>query len=82
MTRDRRGRGTSPAVLGRTDGGVLVRAWGGLRWYLREVTGEAAYDRYVQELQRTHPDRPPLDRRAFYRARQDEVEKQPQQRCC
>ncbi|WP_328993271.1 YbdD/YjiX family protein [Kribbella sp. NBC_01245] len=61
---------------------VVVRAWRGLRWYLREVSGESAYDRYVETACRKHPDEAPLDRRAFERRRQDLENQRPQQRCC
>ena len=30
----------------------------GVRWYLREVSGESAYDRYVEHRRREHPDEP------------------------
>jgi len=54
----------------------------GLRWYLREVTGESAYDRYVEAAPREHPGEPVLDRNAFERARQDHRDLHPPQRCC
>ncbi len=57
--------------------------WGrGVWWYLREVTGESAYDRYVAHERARHPDGPVLDRRTFERRRQDRYGAQPQQRCC
>ena len=54
----------------------------GVRWYLREVSGESAYDRYVEHCRRDHPDAPVMTRRAFERRRQDEREARPQSRCC
>ena len=54
----------------------------GVRWYLREVSGESAYERYVEHERRDHPDREPLPRRQFERSRQDERDRQPQARCC
>jgi uncharacterized short protein YbdD (DUF466 family) len=54
----------------------------GLRWYLREVTGESAYDRYVEAARRDDPRVPVLDRNAFERARQDHRDHHPPQRCC
>ena len=54
----------------------------GVRWYLREVSGESAYERYVEHARRAHPGEDPMPRRAFERARQDERDRRPQQRCC
>lgn len=54
----------------------------GLRWYLREVTGENAYDRYVEHTRREHPDAAVLSRRQFERRRQDDRAARPQPRCC
>ena len=54
----------------------------GVRWYLREVSGESAYDRYVEHERREHPGCAPLTRRQFERNRQDERDRRPQQRCC
>ena len=62
--------------------GAVARAWRGVRWYLREVTGESAYDRYVEERCRNHPGEVVLDRRSFERHRQDVENQRPQQRCC
>jgi uncharacterized short protein YbdD (DUF466 family) len=53
-----------------------------LRWYLREVTGESAYDRYVKHARAGHPDRPVLSRRQFERQRMDDRDARPQARCC
>jgi len=57
-------------------------ALGGVLWYLREVSGETAYDRYVEHLRREHPGQPVMSRRDFERARQDERERNPRARCC
>ena len=54
----------------------------GVRWYLREVSGESAYDRYVEHARRDHPDEPVMSRRDFERRRQDARENQTQARCC
>lgn len=58
------------------------RALRHLRWYLREVTGESAYDRYVEHARRDHPDAPVLPRRDFERFRQDARSAQTRARCC
>ena len=49
--------------------------------YLREISGENAYDRYLQVHAATHPDKPPLSRGEFYRHRQDEKYDNPGSRC-
>ncbi|MFC7334420.1 YbdD/YjiX family protein [Rhodocista pekingensis] len=33
---------------------------------LREISGDDAYDRYLERHAATHPEEPPLDREAFY----------------
>ena len=53
-----------------------------LRWYLREVSGESAYDRYVEHTRAEHPDREVLSRRDFERQRMDDRDARPQSRCC
>jgi uncharacterized short protein YbdD (DUF466 family) len=54
----------------------------GVRWYLREVSGESAYDRYVAHMRREHPGQPVMSRRDFERRRQDWREENPRARCC
>ena len=54
----------------------------GVRWYLREVTGESAYDRYVAHMRADHPSQPVMTRREFERRRQDDREARPRARCC
>jgi len=34
--------------------------------WLRGVTGDDAYDRYLEHHARAHPDRPPLSRKEFF----------------
>jgi uncharacterized short protein YbdD (DUF466 family) len=53
-----------------------------LLWYLREVTGEHDYARHAEHQRCHHPDAPVLPRREFERRRMDELDKNPQQRCC
>ena len=48
------------------------------RWYLRELTGEGAYDRYLEQ----HPQHAPLSRRDFERRRTDRHDGNPGARCC
>lgn len=54
----------------------------GVRWYLREVSGESAYDRYVAHMRREHPDQPVMSRRDYERRRQDQRDENPRARCC
>ena len=49
--------------------------------YLKEISGENAYDRYLQVHAATHPDKPPMRRGEFYRHRQDEKYSTPGSRC-
>ncbi|MFE6833320.1 CstA-like transporter-associated (seleno)protein [Streptomyces sp. NPDC057705] len=59
---------------------ALARA----RFYVREFSGEAAYDRYVAHARSHDPDAEVLTRRAFERARTDAREADPRDgfRCC
>ena len=63
---------------------ALRRAASGLRWYVRELTDESAYDRYVAHIRRNHPDAAVPNRRDFERLRTDRQEADPRQgfRCC
>jgi uncharacterized short protein YbdD (DUF466 family) len=54
----------------------------GVRWYLREVSGESAYDHYVEHMRRDHPGQPVISRRDYERRRQDERNENPRARCC
>ena len=51
-------------------------------WYLREVSGEGDYDRYVAHARRNHADAPVLSRRDFERNKTKERETNPRARCC
>jgi len=53
-----------------------------VRWYLRELTGESAYDHYVEHQRRLHPGGPVLSRRDFERQRMADRESRPGVRCC
>ncbi|MFJ9636369.1 YbdD/YjiX family protein [Streptomyces sp. NPDC101178] len=60
------------------------RVAGRIRWYVREMTGEATYDRYVAHARSHDPDAPVMTRRAFERDRTDAREADPREgfRCC
>ena len=49
--------------------------------YLKEISGENAYDRYLLAHAATHPERPAMSRGEFYRHRQDEKYNNPGSRC-
>jgi len=54
----------------------------GVLWYLREVSGDADYDRYVANAQRRHPEAPMLSRREFERRRMSSREDGNHPHCC
>ena len=51
-----------------------------LRWYVRELTGEARWDDYVEECRALGES--PMSRREFERLRDDERERHAEGRCC
>ncbi|MFJ3927128.1 YbdD/YjiX family protein [Streptomyces sp. NPDC090022] len=59
---------------------VLAR----VRYFVREFSGEAAYDRYVAHARAHDPGTEVMTRRAFERARTDAREADPREgfRCC
>ncbi|WP_346728750.1 YbdD/YjiX family protein [Leucobacter manosquensis] len=64
----------------------LVRAIGAggarLRWFCRELFGDAKYERYVAHLRVAHPDAPVPDVRTFWREHYAEQDRNPGARCC
>ncbi|MET9463395.1 YbdD/YjiX family protein [Streptomyces sp. NPDC006544] len=62
----------------------LRRVLGRARFFVREFSGEAAYDRHVAHARTHDPDAPVPTRRAFERARMDAREADPREgfRCC
>jgi Selenoprotein, putative len=59
---------------------AVLRAGRGIRWYLRQATGEAKWDEYLQRCR--DRDVEPVSRRDFERHRAEHKEKNPQARCC
>ena len=57
-------------------------ALAGVRWYLREVSGETGYEKYVAHVRREHPDAVVMSRRYFERRRSDDRDANPRARCC
>jgi uncharacterized short protein YbdD (DUF466 family) len=60
----------------------LSRVLRQVHWYLREVTGESGYDKYLARHEQAHPGTEPMSRREFERRRMDERDARPQSRCC
>jgi uncharacterized short protein YbdD (DUF466 family) len=58
----------------------LAAAWRGVRWYLREWSGEARWDDYLARC--TEHGHPPMSRREFERRRDDARERAGVARCC
>jgi len=59
---------------------AVRQAGRGIRWYLRQATGEAKWDEYVDRCRRD--DVEPVSRREFERHRAERKERNPQSRCC
>ena len=59
---------------------ALGRAWRGVRWYLKEFTGEANWDRYLAHC--AEHGHTPVTRREFERRRSDAAEGSQIARCC
>jgi uncharacterized short protein YbdD (DUF466 family) len=55
-----------------------------MRWYVRELTGESAYDRHVAHLRLHHPEGAVPSRREFERLRMARREADPREGagCC
>jgi len=58
----------------------LARAARGVWWYLREVTGEAKWDAYLDRCEQEG--RAPMSRRDYERHRADHKERTASGRCC
>jgi uncharacterized short protein YbdD (DUF466 family) len=59
---------------------AVARAGRGIRWYLRQATGEAKWDAYLDRAREEGVE--PMTRRAFERHRAEHRERIPQSRCC
>ncbi|MFE2046839.1 YbdD/YjiX family protein [Streptomyces sp. NPDC059477] len=64
--------------------GWCRRVLAGVRWFLRELTDESAYDRYCAHLRKGDPEAEVPSRRDFERTRMDRREGDPREgfRCC
>ena len=61
-------------------GATALRAGRWIRWYLRQSTGEAKWDEYLERAR--SQDLEPMSRRDFERHRSEHSEQHPQARCC
>jgi hypothetical protein len=59
---------------------AVLRAGRGVRWYLRELSGEARWNDYLREC--AEHGHEPISRREFERRRADAAERNPVSRCC
>ena len=59
---------------------AALKAGRGLLWYLKQASGEARWDEYVDRCRRN--DVVPMTRRHFERRRAEHQESNPQSRCC
>ena len=59
---------------------AVLKAGRGIRWYLRQATGEAKWDDYRERCGREEVE--PMSRREFERHRAEHKENNPQSRCC
>ncbi len=65
-----------------TAGALLARAWRGVVWWAKGVTGESKYQAYVDHERRVHPDREPMTERDFWRDEYRRQDANPEGRCC
>jgi len=54
----------------------------GVRWYVRGVMGEDAYDKYLAHVRGQHEGVEVLTEREFWRDRTDRQDANPEGRCC
>lgn len=59
---------------------AVAKAARGIRWYLREATGEAKWDEYLDDCRCDGVE--PMSRGQFERHRSEHKDNNPQSRCC
>jgi uncharacterized short protein YbdD (DUF466 family) len=59
---------------------AALRIGRGIRWYLKQATGEAKWDEYVERCRRD--DVTPMSRRDYEQHRAEHREGNPPSRCC
>ena len=60
----------------------LAKAWRGVVWYAREISGEARYDHYLEHFAAEHPGETPLSEVAYLRKREEYDRTHPNTSCC
>ena len=70
-------KGLAGAIAGR-----IRAAWRGIVWYMREISGEARYDHYLEHFAQEHPGEKPLSETEFLRAREEYDTHHPNTSCC
>jgi uncharacterized short protein YbdD (DUF466 family) len=61
---------------------VVRRSWGAARWYVHEVMGDNAYQRYLDHHRSHNPTAEPMSESDYWRVRYRDQETSPQGRCC
>lgn len=59
---------------------TVLRAGAGIRWYLRQISGEAKWDEYLERARKDNVT--PMSRRDFERHRSSHQEGSSRARCC
>jgi hypothetical protein len=59
---------------------AVLKAWRGILWYLKQATGEAKWDEYLDRCRSQQVQ--PMSRRHFERHRAEQMGNRPQARCC
>ncbi|MBK5217644.1 MAG: YbdD/YjiX family protein [Propionibacteriales bacterium] len=59
---------------------AILKTGRGIRWYLKQATGEAKWDEYLDRCRSEGVE--PMTRRDFERHRAEHKENNPQPRCC
>lgn len=59
---------------------AALSSWHGIRWYLKQATGEAKWDEYLERC--LSDGVAPISRRDFERHRAEQKESNTQPRCC
>ncbi|MDN5558823.1 MAG: YbdD/YjiX family protein [Ruaniaceae bacterium] len=61
---------------------VLVKGWKNLTWYVGEIMGDSAYERYLARHNAVHSDVTPMTEREFWRDRVNFDETNHSTGCC
>ncbi|GAA4188595.1 hypothetical protein GCM10022219_03020 [Microbacterium oryzae] len=61
---------------------AVAAAWSVARRFLEGMTGQTRYAAYLAHERASHPDRTPLDERAFWREVYRAQDAEPGSRCC